>query len=420
MWWLIGICVVLVLLLVALIVWQKWVSRRATGQGQGQQQGNQAQVQAAPAAQAAAGGGALRGFGGWLGRNWLALVVISFFFLVVGPCCYEVVSIPRKIAQDGREFKQALSEVARKATSPAEKPTEKELKEEPGEPSPLSVMQMTDWWKKHGRPGRKDGWKLVGTEVDFHSPGFVGLEPIINTSFWEGYQLEIRPQYGFDEMGSTFPNTVDLVDSSNSDVHKARMATISFHPVERRKGVPIAREAGLVWLRTRSVLDDGSGKSLGFTVQIVEPRRNPDLMKRKQGSVRFAYCRDFRPVSGKGEVAPCVTLPFRMEEGLKEPVRVDFDLDVTLARLPQPGESTVKDPRPNALDLQMGAVKMELVCGKEVLDFTLGEWHTRLSSEDDIRPLLSDPDNCSHAKLRFTCGIPVGVHVAVQIGGTRR
>lgn len=356
--------------------------------------------------------------------KWFFIGLLGWLLYSIGSCIYslpgQIDETSRGIAKEGREWQEALSEVARKATSPAE--TQQKLpKEEPEEtPSPLSRVEMVDWCMRNG-PAAGDSWKEIGTELDYHSSGKVGLEPVINTAFWEGYSLKITPLYGMEELlGSAFTSTSTLSKLiSNDDDYVTLGGNVS-------RSMPISRDTGLVWLRTQAISSSRqkSGKEFGFTAQVVEPEDNPYLVRRKQGSVRFAYQREFRPMAGKALSVRCCTLPFQMigqTAGATVTVPVDFDIDVTLARLPKPGETTVAEMRPNPQDLDKPLVMLELVCDETVVyERHIDKWHVRLSSDKDIRPYLGDPRKYPRGELRFKCGMPVGVHVAIQIGGTRR
>lgn len=353
--------------------------------------------------------------------QWFFIVLFGWLLYSIGSCIYslpgQIDETSRSIAKEGREWEEALAEIARKASSPADKQQELPKEELEEAPSPLSRVEMVDWWMEHGRPRPADGWKETGTEVDFHANGELGLVPVVNTAFWEGYQLEVRPLYGMESLDSGF-NLIELVGSN--DDNPVRLGGDQSH------GILISRDTGLMWLRTQEIGVFGR-KGFGFTVRVVEPKNNSYLVKRKQGSVRFAYQREFRPMAGadQGLMARCCTLPFQMigqATGKPVTVPVDFDLDVTLARLPKSGETTVTETRPNAQDLDKPLVILELVDddGTVLYERHINEWHVRLSSEKDIRPYLDDPKKYPYGELRFKCGMSVGVHVAIQIGGSRR
>lgn len=355
--------------------------------------------------------------------KWFFIVLFGWLLYSIGSCIFM---LPRtysrtaqKIAQEGREWKEALAEIARKATSPAD--TQQKLpKEEPEEASsPLSRVEMVDWWIEHGRPKSADGWKEVGPEVDFHSAGELGLEPVINTAFWEGYQLKVQPTFGFD-LGL---KSVALVDSRVSNADEAVLLRLGYSLPDCYTAL-INRETGLLWLHTWLPYEPtpSTRRPLEFTASIVEPKDNPYLVRRKQGSVRFAYQREFRPAPGKGEMSRCCRLPFEIEV-LSGPVQVDFDLDVTLTPLPKPGKTTVDKTRPNQRDLDERVVVLMLAAddNRAVVfpERQVNEWHVRLRSED-MRQTWSNPHQHKHGTLWLKCLIPVGVHVAAQIGGSRR
>src|SRR3989344_1933074 len=83
------------------------------------------------------------GKGGFVSRNWIKLIllgILGLFVIEVGSCMKAAIDLPRKIAQEGREFERDMGQAWDKFTSPAEQPELEEL-EEKLPPSPLSVMQ---------------------------------------------------------------------------------------------------------------------------------------------------------------------------------------------------------------------------------------------------------------------------------------
>lgn len=374
-----------------------------------------------------------KSIGGWLGRNWVKLVLLAILFVFlcgfVGPCAIMVVNLPRNIANDGRKFKYDMGQAWDKFTSPAEKPAEKEAEEEEEEDPPLLRLQMISWWITNGKPAPKSGWEEMGTEAKFDSSGqHLGMVPLINTNFWEGYKLQIRPRYGLDELLTMFSDNVDLIDSSSGDLNRATfksLNTVSY--ATRLHETQIARDTGLVWVRVDRTVKEMSGNKIGFTVIIIEPNDNPSFVKQKCRSVRYAYCKTFTDAD-KGKGTRFCSLPLQMMDSEEKMVQTNFDVDIILAPVPEPGKITVANPRVNGCLLEenedgVGAVMLAwTIGGQKLKQVHVSDWHVRLNSEEDVRPYLPDdePNKYSQADLWFKSKIPVAMYVAVQIGGTRR
>ena len=366
--------------------------------------------------------------------KWIFIVLFGWILLSIGSCIF---TLPRtysrtaqKIAKEGREWEESLSEIARKATSPAEKPVEKELKEE-FDPSVPSRRQMISWWRTRGKPSSQSGWEEMGTEAKFDSLGQLGMVPLINTNFWEGYELQIRPRYGLEVLSALFSDNVDLVDSSSGDLDKKVLASLNAtNFTNRLHETQIARDTGLVWVRTDRTEKKMPGDKIGFTVKIVEPTTgNAEyVVKQKRRSVRYYYRRLFRPVVDKKGVR-CCTLPLQMMDSTGKIVRVNFDVDITLVSAPEPGKTTVDNIGVDRRLLEeneegKGVVMLAWVAdgGNFVHPVHVSDWRVRLSSEKDVRPYLpeNEPDKYPHLNLWFKSEMPVDIWVAVQIGGTER
>ncbi len=379
-----------------------------------------------------------RSSGGWLKNisplKWFFVVLFGWILFSIGSCIYTLPGqydrTAKDIAKAKWKFEHDVSEAWDRFTSPAERPPAPEPAEDKLASSPLYAVEMANWWTKRGRPRLRDGWRENGgEEVSFTSSGEVGLEPVINTTFWDGYKLTVLPTYGFGPLGSAFtsPIVVDLVGNTGRNVNKA----VLLGRLGGRDGFTTApyyariEDAGLVWCRTRSTSSSGRTSKFKFRVLIEPPEDNPRLVRRKQGSVRYAYWREFRPMVGaESEVARCCRLPFEIKAASGETVRVDFDLDVILTPLPpQPDRKAVDRTRLNAQDLLQDVVSLALVEDDNKTPVfprrQISKWRWRLRSED-IRRLWPDPHQHKHANLWFKSLIPVGVHVAVQVGGAKR